>query len=135
MGKRRLLDTSVLMTHWNACRGESLSRKTIQDARQWAADLSNLHQTNTIATPVVVEFLAGVRSSSELTLAQAYLDGFHVIDGGRIPPEDWALAKQLAQRVPRDGKPRHLGDCLIAAIAQRFAWDVRSSDTRFPKGK
>ena len=135
MGRHRLLDTSVLIAHWMHCLGDSGRVATADDVRRWAKELIGLHDSDVIASPVVVEFLAGVRSSDELRLAQAYLENFKVIDGGTMSVKDWEVAKQLAQRVPRDRKPRHLGDCLIAAIAQRFGLDVHSLDKRFPRRK
>lgn len=81
-------------------------------------------------TPVVVEFLAGVQSAGELALARAFLAQFTVIDSGRILPEDWEETERLAARVPRDGKPRHLGDCLIRALAKRLKYDIDTDDRR-----
>jgi hypothetical protein len=34
--------------------------------------------------------------------------------------------------VPRNGKPRQLGDCLIRAIAARLKYDVQTVDGSFP---
>ena len=89
-------------------------------------------KSHLIAMPVVVEFLAGIQSSHELDLARAYLEEFDVIDKGDIPKGDWEEARRLAQRVPPDGSPRQLGDCLLRAIAIRFRCDVDSRDKRFP---
>ena len=129
---RRLLDTSVLIAHWRRCAVGSLADKGPSDAREWADDLARLHATDIVATPVLIEFLAGVRTSHELALARAYLNRLRAIDGGRIPGEDWAAARRSAERVPRDGKPRHLGDCLIKAIAERLNCEVFSLDEGFP---
>jgi predicted nucleic acid-binding protein len=78
-------------------------------------------------------FIAGIQSSSEMELARSYLAEFEIVDEGRILEEDWEHAKRLAARVPRDGKPRQLGDCLIRAIAIRLKCEVRSLDTRFQR--
>jgi predicted nucleic acid-binding protein len=127
-----LFDTSALIAHWHRCSRRKLASKTTQDACDWADRLAELHQTRTIVTPVAVEFLAGTRSGHELDLARAYLSRFEVIDGGRITLADWDLARRVAERVPHDGKPRQLGDCLIRALAQRFKCNVVSFDERFP---
>ena len=85
-------------------------------------------------TPVYIEFVAGARTAVELELSRAYLAGLEIVDAGRILKEDWEKARQLAERVPRDGKPRQLGDCLIRAIALRLKYyDVLTADDSFPK--
>jgi predicted nucleic acid-binding protein len=130
--ERRTLDTSALIRHWHRCRTRPLSDYLPADTVVWAKQLIALHQTNAITTPVYVEFLAGVTSEHEFRLAKAYLEQFHCVDGGRIPPEDWKEAIRLAQRVPPSGKPRQLGDCLIRAIARRLRYRVRTYDQDFP---
>lgn len=130
---RRLLDTSVLIAHWRKCAGDTPAEFRPDDARRWAKELTETYGTDVIATPVVVEFLAGVRTGHELTLARVYLEDLHSIDGGNVSAEDWAAARKFAERVPRDGKPRQLGDCLIRAIADRFGHDAYSLDKRFSK--
>ena len=40
-------------------------------------------------------------------------------------------AKRLAERVPRDGRRRQLGDCLVQAIANRLRYEVFAIDTFF----
>lgn len=92
-----------------------------------------LYDTDAIVTPIRIEFVAGTRTAHELRLARAYLANFRAIDGGRILAEDWIEAHRIAERVPRDGKPRQLGDCLIAAIAKRLRYDVEAKDRAFPK--
>ena len=146
---RRLLDTSILISCWRqAARGELLN-KSSEDARQWAKETELLYGSRVIATPVVVEFLAGVMASHELTLAEAFLAEFTVIDNGLIPREDWEGAKRVARWVQpgrisggkrgRGGqvgaRKRHLGDCLVRAIANRFRLEVVSLDKGFPWGK
>lgn len=128
----RLLDTSVLIAHWRKCAGGSLADRGPDEARRWADDLIRRYKSNVIATPVEIEFLAGTRSGHELMLARAYVGRFRAIDGGRILEADWVAAKRFAERVPRSGKPRHLGDCLIRAIADRLHRDVFSLDQDFP---
>ena len=102
-----------------------------EDVRGWAKELIRLEDTDAIVTPVVVEFLAGVRSSHELKLTRVFLSAFRVIDGRKILDVDWSEAERLASRVPRDGKPRDLGDCLIQAIGTRLRYEVGSMDRRF----
>ena len=88
---------------------------------------------NAIVTPVRLEFLAGTRSRDEQVLAEAYLGQFHVLDNGDVVKDDWLAAERIARRAPRDGKARDLGDCMIRAIAERLRYEVRTSDTAFPK--
>lgn len=48
--------------------------------------------------------------------------------------EDWKKARQIAERVPRNGKPRQLGDCLIRAIAARLKYyDMQTADDSFSR--
>jgi predicted nucleic acid-binding protein len=128
----RLLDTSILIAHWRKCAGGSLASKGPDDARHWVKDLVRRYQTDIIATPVEIEFLAGTRSSHELMLARSYVGGLRAIDAGRISEADWAAARRFAERVPRNGKRRHFGDCLIKAIAERMHCEVFSLDEGFP---
>ena len=131
--RKRLLDTSVLIQYWRRqSRDQGLERATPADVERWAQELAKLHRTNAIATPVVIEFLAGTKNSHELTLARAFLSQFHVADAGDVRADDWVERRRLAERVPRDGKPRHLGDCLVKAIARRLKYDVQTLDRRFP---
>ncbi len=88
---------------------------------------------NAIVTPVVVEFVAGARKSRELELFRAFLACFDVIDRGQILPADWQAARRVAERIPRDGKPRQLGDCLIRAIARRLNYEIDTADQTFPR--
>jgi predicted nucleic acid-binding protein len=130
---RTILDTSVLIRHWNTGRGDTpLADVTERDVRGWADRLIELHQTKAIVTPVSVEMIAGVRSKHELKLLRAFLARFEVIDERRIPVQDWQETERIAQRVPRDGKPRQMGDCLIRAIANRLRCDVIAYDDSFP---
>jgi predicted nucleic acid-binding protein len=129
---RKIFDTSALIRHWHDSGGRSLEGKTAEDAQEWARQLITIHDTNAIVTPVYVEFAAGVRNSAELELTRAFLDEFDVIDRGRITVEDWQETRRLAQRVPPNGKPRHLGDCLIAAIGKRLHYEVIRFDKGFP---
>jgi predicted nucleic acid-binding protein len=99
------------------------------DAAEWAANLIETYSTNVIVTPVYVEFVAGTRSAAELVIARAYLAELRVLDKGSILERE---ARRLAERVPRDGKPRQMGDCLIKAIANRFRYEVFSNDQGFP---
>ena len=82
---------------------------------------------------MLIEFLAGARTSEELKLFKAYLESFEVRDEGDIPRQDWEEAKRLAQWVGRNRRRnRKLGDCLIEAIAKRLNADIISHDRDFP---
>lgn len=129
----RILDTSELIHNWHRCRRRTSRSEAREAAQEWARELIGLHDSSDIVTPVFIEFIAGVRSKGELDLARAYLAEFEIIDEGRILEEDWEHAKRLAARIPRDGKPRQLGDCLILAIAIRLNCDVRSLDKGFKR--
>jgi predicted nucleic acid-binding protein len=130
---RRVLDTSELVSNWLRCRARARELPSSNLARDWARELCKLHETDAIVTPVYVEFIAGAQSGAELDAYRAYLSGFRVIDDGRVLEGDWAYAKRLAGRVPSDGKPRQLGDCLIAALAFRLNCAVQTQDRYFPK--
>lgn len=130
--RRRVLDTQILIRHWQACIAGVEHDPTEERAAAWAADLIETYSTDVIVTPVYVEFVAGTRRAAELRAARAYLAKLRILDEGRIIDRDWIEARRLAQRVPRDGKPRQLGDCLIKAIANRFSYEVLSSDRGFP---
>jgi len=67
-----------------------------------------------------------------MKLARTFLGEFDIVDEGRILPDDWEVAKQIAQRVLRDRSPRQLGDCIIRAICKRLHLDVFTADRRFP---
>lgn len=130
---REVFDTSTLIQHWRDCGGRSPDDHSVQEAAGWARKLIVLHGADAVVTPVLIEFAAGVTSRREAELTRAFLDEFRVVDAGRIPPEDWIEARRLAQRVPKDGKPRQLGDCLIAAIAKRLRFEVIRLDKGFPR--
>ena len=130
---RRVLDTGYLIRHWRSRMRTPLNDVRADEAETWARELIGWRNTDAIVTPVYIEFVAGVRSAHELVLARAYLAPFRVIDGGSVSHEDWKLARRIAERVPRDGKPRQLGDCLIKAIAMRLNHDVESLDVGFPR--
>jgi predicted nucleic acid-binding protein len=131
--KRTVLDTSVLVRHWHRSISSHLERLTTDDAKQWARDLIQIEESDAVVTPVVLEIICGVRNARELRLIRAYLNEFRIIDGGKVTVEDWNEACRLAQRIPRDGRPRQLGDCLIRAIARRFKFLVRTFDTGMPR--
>jgi len=125
---RRLLDTSVLVAYWRHRRSLRINDATVEDAKRWAEELIEQHGSRAIATPVSIEFLAGTRSGHELRLARSYLDHFAEIDHGRITPDDWRQARRMAERVPPNGKPRQMGDCLIRAVAKRLNHEIVTLD-------
>jgi predicted nucleic acid-binding protein len=129
---RRILDTSVILRHWLECGGYSGQTKK-DEVREWAKKLIEIRGTNLIVTPVLIEMLAGANTAAELDLLRAYLEQFRVIDERKIPAQDWSKAQDYAQRVPRRGNRRQLGDCLIRAIADRLHYDVDTLDKRFPR--
>jgi predicted nucleic acid-binding protein len=130
--KRRVLDTSVLLRWWNWCRSRKRRPPTPALATRWARELIAIQEADAIVTPVILEVLAGTTSQRELQLMRAFLQPFKCLDHELIPAGDWREARRIAQRVPRNGKPRGFGDCLIRAIANRFSYDVLSYDDSFP---
>jgi predicted nucleic acid-binding protein len=129
---RAVLDTSVLIRFWR----RKVSRRKLADispreVQAWAGELTARYG-NIILTPVAIEFVAGATSAAELKLFLEFLSAFEAIDERRILSQDWAEAQRRAQRVPRNKKPRQLGDCLIAAIAHRLKMDVITHDEDFP---
>jgi predicted nucleic acid-binding protein len=130
---RRVIDTSVLCSFWHRrSAGRRLNDVSTHDVKRWAQELIEV-RGNAIVTPVGIEFLAGARKRRELELFRAFLGCFEIIDNGEISSDDWRAARRLAERIPRDGKPRHLGDCLIRAIARRLKCEVDTSDQAFPR--
>lgn len=124
MARPRILDTNVLINHW---RRLDKRNRSMTSVRSHAEELVEVQGTNLIASPVLVEFLAGTRDSKELELSRAFLEPFEVLDNGEIPRQDWEEAKRFAQWI-RKGRERKLGDCLIQAIAKRLNGDVISAD-------
>src|SRR5207248_11338214 len=128
------LDTSVLIHHyWKGAAPGTRTAPSEPEAAARASRLIALHRTRDIVTPVELEFLAGARSKRELSLFRTYLKPFARIDQDRTLAADWQEVRQLVQRVPRDGKPREVLDCLIAAIAWRLKRDVITYDLGFPR--
>jgi predicted nucleic acid-binding protein len=130
--KKRILDTNILIGHWRRCWKKARGLIKVGDVVGWARDIIRTHETNAIATPVYLEMIAGVTGPEELRLTQRFLAEFECVDEARILRQDWQLAIRLAQRVPKDGRPRQATDCLIRAIARRLKFDVRTRDTGFP---
>jgi predicted nucleic acid-binding protein len=129
--QKRLLDTSVLIREWRRQSARLRGPLSSEAVIGWARQLIRIHQTRAIASPVLIEFLAGTQNTTDLRLAKAFLDEFEVVDQKLIPPRDWDEAQRLAQRVPKDGSPRQLGDCLIRAVANRLHYDVMTHDDDF----
>lgn len=128
MSRLRLLDTNRLIAHWWRSRKGPLQDYSRADATSWADRLIALDGTAATLTPVVAEFLCGTLNRHELDLSRAYLGRFTIVDEGRITPEDWQKALDFAAWVPRDPKPRHFVDCLIAALAKRLGYEILTSD-------
>ena len=128
--KKAILDTSILGTFWEH---QGLTKKSAADVRNAAKQLIKSRDTNAIVTPVYLECVAGVRTGNELKLMRAFLAEFNVVDAWHVSDDDWDAARSFAERVPYDGKPRHMGDCLIRAIANRISYEVLSIDRRFAR--
>jgi predicted nucleic acid-binding protein len=131
---RRILDTSILVSFWRRqIKKRSLDSISSQEVEKWVEDLQKNYSSKIIVTPVKVEFLAGARTKRELDLFRLFIDNFQLLDDQQTARQDWEQTLQSAERIPDDGKPRQLGDCLIRALAKRYRYDVETSDTSFPK--
>lgn len=129
-----VLDTNVLIDHWRRCRGKRpIAEFTVRSVVDWAGELIELRGTDAIVTPIWIEFIARGRGEHEINLSLAFLGEFEIVDEGKITDEDWQEAARLAKRVPRSGKPRQLGDCLIRAICKRLRLEVWGYDQGFPR--
>ncbi len=146
---KRLLTSTLLIAHLQ--RMSPLAEKGADDARNWAKRLIDNKGTNAIVSPVVIEVLAGVRDSHELSLTEAFLEEFEIIDQQRIPPQDWKQAEIIAKMVVKydrqvarrhrrrdreqnpKSRPRDFGDCLILAIALRLKYEVLTDDKGIPR--
>src|SRR5208282_6526749 len=131
---RHVLDTSILISHWRRCRSaRPLAQINETEAESWALRLIEIERSEAIVTPVLIEFLCGIRDKREMILARAFLKPFKAIDDRRTLKRDWQEALRLAERVSANRRPRDLGDCLIRAMAQRLNHDVRTLDTGMPR--
>ncbi len=137
---RRILDTSVLVSWWHKhCRNlatksrSGISTALVSIVKKKAKAMIQQYGSSQIVTPVAIEFLAGFTRREEMELGEVFLEELDCIDRGQITPEDWKEVRRLARRIPRDGRPRQLGDCLIRALANRFARDVFTPDRAFPR--
>jgi predicted nucleic acid-binding protein len=134
--KRTVFDTSVFIHYWRTRVRPGLVRMDSSENATVAAhafELSRLTGVDATVTPVVLEFLCGFTSREEMELAKVFLLQFRVIDGGYLLKEDWTEARRIAERVPRSGKPRQLGDCLVRAVANRYNYSVETYDAEFPR--
>ena len=140
----RILDASVLVRFWNKhCQpllqsktisigGAPLRSTVVDKAKQLIQEYSPEGRTAVIVTPVAVEFLAGFSRKEDVELGELFLSHLLCIDQRQITATDWQETLRLAKRVPRDGRRRQLGDCLIRALANRLGAEVFSLDRFFP---
>lgn len=129
----RVLDTNVLISFWKRNQAQLKAIPSPAVAREWGEWLAAQHEQSGVLTPIYLEFICGCASAQELAAAEAYLACFDNFDGGRILEIDWQMAERSARRITRDGKPRHLVDCLIAAIARRLKKEVFTLEASFPR--
>jgi predicted nucleic acid-binding protein len=123
---RHVLDTNILIDHFRLLR--PYARKSPAAATDWAAKLIANKETDAIVSPVLVEFLYGVVDAHEMQLAEAYIGSFRIIDGHETLAQDWLETRRSAKHVGHQAVPRHLGDCLISAIASRLKYEVITKD-------
>jgi predicted nucleic acid-binding protein len=125
---RRILDSNRLINSWRRHRPRNRSA-----ARRLASEMTAVHGTNAIVTPVAIEFLGGTHDRDELQLAREFLSCLDIVDDGRVLPEDLVRARALAERIPHGGQARGFADCLIRAIADRLHYEVDTADTGMPR--
>lgn len=130
---RSVLDTSVLIKHWKQCGGDRADIMSAANGREWGLNLIKLRKTDLILSPVYLEFICGTRNKLEYQTAKDFLSVFKILDEWNILSTDLHDARRLAQRTPRNGRPRQLGDCLIRAMANRFGLEVDTLDSWFPR--
>jgi hypothetical protein len=82
----------------------------------------------------------------ERRLFEAFLDEFTLADDGRVVPQDWDLAEEIAKAIRKkrpsrargrgikEIKRRQLSDCLIEAICRRLGRECDTADRGYPKG-
>ncbi|MDB5330059.1 MAG: hypothetical protein JWP03_1210 [Phycisphaerales bacterium] len=130
---KRALDTNILINHWlrvsKGCRPREIDAR---QAGRWGRELMELQRAGAILTPIYIEYVCGQGSAHEVNLARTYLKPFEIADEGHILPKDWENARKIAERVPRDGLRRQLGDCLIRAICVRLNLEFITAERRFP---
>jgi predicted nucleic acid-binding protein len=129
----KIFDTNKLIKQWRQSRKRPLVEYGRADVEGWAQELIRIYQTNYILTPVYLEFVGGVADRHEMELAKLFLGTFVILDGGIIRPEDWTKARQLAERIPPDGRSRGAIDCLIKAITIRLRCDILTDDGGMPR--
>ena len=129
----KIFDTNKLIKQWRRSRKRPLVDYTRADAESWARELIGIYQTNSILTPVYLEVVGGVVDRHEMELTKAFLSKFLILDEGRILPEDWTKARQLAERIAPGSRPRGAIDCLIKAIAIRMKCELLTDDGGMPR--
>jgi predicted nucleic acid-binding protein len=117
----KIFDTNKLIKQWRQSRKRPLVEYGRADVEGWAQELIRIYQTNYIA------------DRHEMELAKLFLGTFVILDGGIIRPEDWTKARQLAERIPPDGRSRGAIDCLIKAITIRLRCDILTDDGGMPR--
>jgi len=131
---RRVIDTVILIRHWWDCWKKASHPRTSADAENWGRALIKIRNSDLIVSPVYIEFVAGVTKGEQLPLARSFLAMFKVLDDWNILPKDLLEACRRAERIPKTGDKRQLGDCLISSIAKRFRCEVDTLDKRIPRG-
>jgi predicted nucleic acid-binding protein len=140
----RVLDTNRLVDAWKYFRGgRRLEDCKLTDARQWGKQYAEEGQ---IVRPVRIEFLCGAVTEHERRLFEAFLDEFILADDGKVIPQDWDIAENIAKSIrklrpsrirgaeTKEIKRRQLGDCLIEAICRRLGRECDTADRGYPKG-
>ena len=130
---RTVLDSRQLIAFWRRRQTDAGGgAPDAATAAGWASDLERATGTASILSVTYLEFVGGAGSGAELRAYRAFLGGLEIVDGWEVRPSDFEQARRLAERVPRDRRPRGAMDCLIRALASRLGYAVRTGDRGFP---
>ena len=124
---RILIDTSVWIAYFK------------ENNRLFAEKVDQLLTHSEIFVPKVVlaELFQGAKSEKEISVIEAFIDAFQVIDQ-RFPvnriifvEETWLEAGRLSYSMKRKGITIHLMDCYIAILALENGCRIFSLDEHF----
>ena len=115
---RILIDTSVWIAYFK------------ENNRLFAEKVDQLLTHSEIFVPKVVlaELFQGAKSEKEISVIEAFIDAFQVIDQTK---ETWLEAGRLSYSMKRKGITIHLMDCYIAILALENGCRIFSLDEHF----
>lgn len=128
MARSRVIDHNVVLAIWHGRVPDGRKVRTEETARLAADEWLHKHPGDGLVTPVRLEFLGGTDDREEQRLGDLFLDRFPLYDGGRVLPEDWAVAERYARRIRGTGTKRDVIDCLVLALCDRLNADIYTLD-------